>query len=498
MRFIVVVFLFPLLLWSKDSTASVVFRDKPSRTILINVVRSSDVTYQLWEGFTLVRNANSGDPAALHELGLRYLTGQGFTADTVKAFKLIQKAAEKNFLLGHFNMGVFYYNGWGVEWNPFNAYKHFQYAAEKGLREGAFAYGLQFTDNLVVQRDWKKALLWVQKSAEAGYAPAKEVLPDVERYAAKQTVDSSLTLTMVTPQSSQAYAPILMDFTKQEEEVSENSFSLIEIVQALGPLWQKRIRSLNVINDSILFVQLLSHAEWGIPEEFTVIGRCYENGIGVKQDSLKALLNYIRAVRLESRRAPSLLLQFLKNESLLKKVQQKANRGDAEAQYIISALTLTEIFPSQQKEDIVSFLLKSAQQNFVPSMIELGTAYFNGQIVPQQKDRAIDFWTNASKFGINEALIRMASVKLLTDFGEISLDSSFKILMVGNKEESLLANVTLAYCLEKGIIVSKNIAESVRMYRSAASRGSKIAFASLKRLYNSVRPNEKEFEISEE
>ncbi|MEW6062006.1 MAG: tetratricopeptide repeat protein, partial [Bacteroidota bacterium] len=146
LRVILLIFLFiyPLCSWSAtDSVASKVFREKPSRTITIKVLRSSDVTYQLWEGFTLVRSANAGDPAALHELGLRYLLGQGFTADTIKAFDLIRKAAEKNYLLAHFNMAVFYHNGWGVEWNPFYAYKHFQYAAEQGLREGAFAYGLQ-------------------------------------------------------------------------------------------------------------------------------------------------------------------------------------------------------------------------------------------------------------------------------------------------------------------------------------------------------------------
>lgn len=499
MAHIAVLLLFSNVLWSgADTTASMVFREKPSKTITIKVLRSSDVTYQLWEGFTLVRNANAGDPAALHELGLRYLTGQGFTADTVKAFELIRKAAEKNYLLAHFNMAVFYHNGWGVEWNPFNAYKHFQYAAQQGLREGAFAYGLQFTDNLVVQRDWKKALLWIQKSAELGYAPAKEILPDVERYASQQGADSALALTHVSPQSSQSYSPILLDFTNAEEEEPKNNFSLVEILHALGPLWQKKIKSLNVVNDSILFSELIRHAEWGVPEEFTVIGRCYENGIAVRQDSLQAVVHYMRAVRLESRRAPAMLLRLLNSESLWKKIQQRANHGDADMQYLIACIALTEILPSQKKEDIISFFLKSAQQQYVASLLELGTAYFNGQIVPQQKDRAFDLWMTAYKLGSNEALVRMASVKMLTGIGEVSRDSSLSILMKGAEEESLLSEVTLAYCYEKGIVVQKKIAESVRMYRNAANRGSKIAFESLKRLYDSVRPKEKEFVIKEQ
>ena len=496
MRFIAYFLFTPILLFSKDSTTSVVFRDKPSRTIMLKVVRSSDITPQLWEGFTLVRNANSGDPAALHELGLRYLTGQGFTADTLKSFELIRKAAEKNYLLAHYNMAVYYHNGWGIDWNPFIGFKHFQYAAEGGLREGAFAYSLQFTDNLVVPRNWKIALYWMQKAVELGYAPAKDILPEIERYAAQQRSDSALTLTTIT--ALRARAPILMDFTNAEAEDPENSFSLIEILHALGPLWQKKIKSYMVVNDSILFDELVRHAEWGVPEEFAVLGRCYENGIVVPRDSVQSILNYLRAVRLESHRAPNVLIRLLNNDHLLKRIQQRSAQGNAEAQYIISSLSLTEIFPFQHKEDIVTTFLKSAQQNFTPSMIELGTAYFNGQIVPQQKERAIEFWTNASKAGCKEGLVRMASAKVLTGYGDITNDSALQILMTGNKEESLLAEVTLAYCYENGIVVSKRTVESVRMYRSAANRGSKIAFASLRRLYDSVRPDEKEFQIMEE
>ena len=33
---------------------------------------------ELWDEFMLVKNANSGDPVAQHELGLRYLLGKGF------------------------------------------------------------------------------------------------------------------------------------------------------------------------------------------------------------------------------------------------------------------------------------------------------------------------------------------------------------------------------------------------------------------------------------
>jgi len=504
MKSIVLLFLLSLSAWSNDTTRSSVFKPKPSGTLLIRVARPSDVTYQLWEGFTLMRNANSGDPAAMLELAIRYLTGEGFTADTVKAFQLVKRAAEKDFWLAHFNMGVFYHNGWGVAWNPFEAYKHFKYAAQKNVREASFAYALYLTDNLTVQRDWNEAYQWAKKSADKGYPPAKEILPELERYAAMEKADSLNPIQSTVAQSdSTKYEPILLDFTSENspeiesQQKMDTSFSLIEILKALSPKWQKKINKLSGVNDSLLFSLLQEHAEWGVPEEFTILGRCYENGIAVKKDSVKALLNYLRATRLESRRAPMLLLRLLNGGTLFQKIEQQAKQGNTEAMYIISCLALTEIYASQQKSDIASFFQRASHQQYIPAMIELGTAYFNGQIISQQRGKAIELWTRVNSLGSKEALVRMASVKMLTNYGSLSRDSALQILKTGIDEGSLLAQVTMGISYEKGFGIAKNNAEAIKNYRTAAYRGSRTAFEALKRMYDELRPHEKEFQITE-
>ncbi len=482
--------------WPQDSLRSSVYRKKGFPSSSIRIVQPSDVTYQLWEGFSLVRNANSGDAGALHELGLRYLTGKGFPADTVRAFQLIKQAADHHYLLAYFNLGVFCHNGWGTEWNPFEAYKYFRYTADNDLKEGEYAFGLYFTDNLAVQQDWKEAYQWIKRSAEQGYAPAKEILPELERLAATESSDSS---SVVSNDSSsvlqKAFQPVLLNFDNEKDEIVEETFSAIEILQALGSKWQKRIKELPGANDSILFSLLLHHVQWGVPEEYTVLGRFYEKGIGVKQDSIHALTAYIHAVRLESRRAPGLLLRLLDNRHLLDVIQKKAQQGNVEGMYTIASLALTEIFSSQKKEDIISFLQKSAQERNIDAMVELGNAYFSGQLVSQQKEKAMQLWTNANRLGNNEALIRIASAKIIGGYGGISIDSAFQILQTGNAEESPLAQVNLAYCYEHGIIVAKRIPEAVRLYRSASQRGSRAAFVSLQRLYDSIRPRDREFQI---
>src|SRR3970040_2576815 len=136
------------------------------------MIKESDLNYQLWEGFLLVRKANAGEPAAQHELGIRYLQGKGFEADTVKAVLWFSKAADQGFELANFNLGIFAMNGWGMPWNPFQSFGYFKEAGKKNMPEAHFVVGLILTENLVVLQNWTEARDYIKKAAVAGFGPA--------------------------------------------------------------------------------------------------------------------------------------------------------------------------------------------------------------------------------------------------------------------------------------------------------------------------------------
>jgi TPR repeat protein len=481
-----------------DTTHSSVFKQPFKYSNSFSIVRPSEVTYHLWEGFSLMRKANSGDPEAQHELGIRYLTGQGFTPDTIKSFELLFKAADNGHLLALFNLGVFFHNGWGVEWDPFKAYKYFRLSAEKGTREGAFALSLFYTDNLTVDRDLPLAYKWMKISAEMGYAPAKELLPEIERYRDQHMRDSVILLSSPQTVSGQPQLmPLSFDSMDDAEVQNDSTFSLKEILLALGEPWPTMMKKIVPLTDSLLFSHLIRHAEWGIPEEFTIIGRCYEGGIGVQRDSIRAILAYLRAVRLESRRAPAMLIRLLENEPLIRKIQTQARKGDPEAQYIVSCFSLTGIYPSQQHDDIVKFLQQSAQQSFAPAVTELGTVYFSGQIVAQEKKKAIDLWHRSHLLGSHEALVKISSAKIVTGYGEIPVDSAQKVLYSAMEEGSINAQMAVAFSYETGIGFPKKLSEAAKLYRLALQRGSRSAYASLQRMYDVRRPaDDPEFRIT--
>jgi hypothetical protein len=143
-------------------------------------LKRSDIDYNLMHIFSLERKAYAGDVAAQHELGLRYLLGEGVEADTLKGAFWIKRAAEQSSADAEYNLGILEFNGMGLPWNPFDAYKVFIAAARQGMVEAEYIISMFYTENLVVPRNWEEAYRWIKKSADGGYTPAKEALTDFE------------------------------------------------------------------------------------------------------------------------------------------------------------------------------------------------------------------------------------------------------------------------------------------------------------------------------
>ena len=178
-----------MLIFSQDSTISLAF--KKNRPYKNNpYFYQPDLSYQILQQFKLVQLANSGDPLAQHELGLRLLTGDGIVADTVTAVYWIKKAASQKLTAAMHNYGVMLINGWGTEWNPFTAYEYFLSAAEAGMSQAQYVVGILYTDNLIVRRDWNKSYYWIKKSVDGGYEPAKEVLIELSSKVSNEFKDS--------------------------------------------------------------------------------------------------------------------------------------------------------------------------------------------------------------------------------------------------------------------------------------------------------------------
>lgn len=295
------VLVFPSRLFAQDSTESLAFKDtKPG--VQRRLFYRPELAYQIWQHFKLIQKANEGDVLAQHELGLRYLFGEGFPADTVKAAYWIKKAADKGLAAACYNFGILLNNGWGVKWNPFHAFNYFMTAAKDGMPQAEQVVGLIYTDNLIVKRNWSKAYIWVKKSAEQDYKPAKTILAEfrkrinvssLDTAAADKNIKENQIVTSnnsINSSLNSTLGLVYIDFhTLRDTAAKINDKLLIE--DLLHPGNEKLTKAMGLSDtkdssfsfDSTSLALLQKFAENGSPEALTLLGRFYEKGIDLNR-----------------------------------------------------------------------------------------------------------------------------------------------------------------------------------------------------------------------
>lgn len=507
----VLLYCIPALLIGQSSAKSKAFRSKPA-DIRMYEIRPSDVTYQLWEGFQLMRNASSGDAPSQHELSLRYLTGNGFTADTAKAALWMKRAADQDYILAMFNYGIYLNNGWGMEWDPFEAFRYFRTTAEKRMREGEYVLGVFYTDNLVVPRDYAKAYDLVKRSADQGYPPAKELLVELDNRGITGTVPTTaskdsgkspatMPVRSMNTTTASTLQPVLLEFDEDTAKQADDMTLLRELFnegseELRGVLGISKILNDSLQTDSTGLSLILRAADVGNPEAMTIVARCFERGTGVPKDNLSAAVHYIRAIRMDSRRAPALLWRLINQKNVLQNFQQQAMKKQTSAQYVIASLSALNLSGALTDEQALQFLQLAAAKNFIPAILDLGNCYSMGQWVKQDKRKAVEFWKQAAALGSVEGKVRVA-VSDVFDGTVTDARRSFEQLLLYSEQGSVLAQTALGYCYEKGIIVPIHLTKAISYYRRSAQRGNQSAMSALIHLYDDRRPRAKEFQITD-
>lgn len=511
--FLTILFLFPLVVRGQaiedNHPNSSVFKDY-KRTEGPQLIRPSNVTYQLWEDLMLTRRANGGDPLAQEELGFRYFLGKGFPIDTAKAAYWTEKAADQNMPIAQYNLGVFLNNGWGITWNPFKAYERFKAAAKDSLAQGEFAYGLFFTDNLVVPRNWGIAYHWLKLAEDAKYEPAKKIIDEFIKRGIPIPPDSTRTQTVSKKDSSlgvsnQPIEPLYLDYGP---DTSSNVSDLTLLNEAFKEGNEKFRKALGVTNvfekgpnkDTTAMSVIESAAAVGSPEALAVLGRCYEKGTGVPRDRIMAAEQYLRAARMDSRHGLALLVRLVREKGFAEEVERRTKEGDYDAAFVWAGLTELGLDHRLLDEQAFHLLVMAADHNNIPSLIELGRCYYTGQWTPRNPVLGARCWRQAARDGSRDAEIRLAAAAIISDSTatDTSLADTISVLAEGVGDGSMIAQLALGYCYQHGVGVPQNTPQAVKLYRECAQRGSESAYNALKEMYNKLRPRGKEFDVSQD
>jgi TPR repeat protein len=236
-------------------------------------------------------------------------------------------------------------------------------------------------------------------------------------------------------------------------------------------------------------------AEAGSPEALTLLGRWYERGIGVPKNQVLAAALYLRAMHLDGMWAPGLLWDLVHRENFFKDLHARVDKDEPEALFTWAQLVAVEFDHQITEEQALGFLRKSADQKFPPAMIELGMCYASGRWVKEDKEEARKIFEAAEEAGSQEARVRLAMMSLAGEGAGKKNEAAIATLREAEAKGSILAQSMLGYCYEAGLGTAVNTPEAIREYREASGRGSKTAYASLRRMYDGLRPGDAEFRI---
>lgn len=497
----------------QDTTVSLAFKNnRPQRWPIL--LYRPDLSYQLWQQFKLIQDANAGDALAEHELGIRYLTGQGFPNDTTLSAYWIGKAAKQKLTGACYNYGILLTNGWGISWNPFKAFNYFVEAANDDMPQAEYIVGLSYTDNLVVKRDWSKAYFWLKKAAANGFVPAKEALTELLKRISLSSIDTANSQVKVESNKfkkensndkvlASSTGLVFIDFASLKDTMQTISDRMI-LDDILHEGNDSLAKALNISYqndstfkfDSISLKLLKDFAENGSPEALTLLGKLYMEGIYFKRDLIKSAEYYIRAARLDSPRAPILLWDEINKNNFLSVLKNRVDKNDPRAMYVWYGLFTLEFNNQITDKDAANFLIKASALKFIPAINELGLNFYTGKIFPVDKTKALNIWKEAAGLGSKEAELRLI-INNLYDGNIVGEDSLYiDSLKDFISEGSVLAQASLGYCYENGIAVNKNLGLAAKYLRFAAQRGSMYAYNEIKKMYDEIRPKGNEFNLN--
>jgi hypothetical protein len=371
------------------------------------------------------------------------------------------------------------------------------------MPQALYIIGLIYGENFVVTRNWPVAYGYFKQAADQGFEPARLAAAELQRRGLDRrgTTDTASSGGK-RPSQETARASVDTTFNFVFVDFATDTVSTVPdttlLREAAGSMRRDEDRDADdalAPADSSMRQEIVHAAEFGNPEALCMIGRLFERGIGVQRDAVTAGVYYLRALRLESSRAAGLLWKLMQSEDLLRQLRVRTEANDADALFVWAGLTATKFSSVLSEKQALRILERAAEAGHVPSMIELGLCAFTGRWVMTDRSQAERWWALAATRGSIEARIRLAVTDILSGAATGNLTQTIAFLDSTAAEGSLLSDVALAFCAERGIGRVQDKGEAYRLYHRSMRRGSETASRALRRMHDEIRPPGEEYRI---
>ncbi|KAG1143351.1 hypothetical protein G6F37_007222 [Rhizopus arrhizus] len=242
-----------------------------------------------------------------------------------------------------------------------------------------------------------------------------------------------------------------------------------------------------------LFVQATKHHH---ADAAYRAAKCYEDGLGCRKDSAKAVQFYKKAATLNHPGAMYRLgvadvngeLGLSKNpRDGVKWLKRSAEAATGEYPHAVHELALLHErgIPNVVFVDVqyaVSLYVQAAELDYAPSAFRLGECYEYGKLECQPDPAlSIHYYTIAAQHGHREACFALTAWYLVGSPGVLPQSDEDAYLWARRAAEKELpkAEYAVGYFTEVGIGVTKNPAEAMEWYKKAAEHGDKRAIQRL-------------------
>jgi len=121
----------------------------------------------------LTQMANAGNAKAELLIGLKYLDGDGVTANDGDAAKWLERAAEQGMAVAQYRLGTMYERGRGVQADTAKAVKWYQLAAQAGNRKAMHNLAVAYASGTGITKNLPEAARWFSKAAALGLADSE-------------------------------------------------------------------------------------------------------------------------------------------------------------------------------------------------------------------------------------------------------------------------------------------------------------------------------------
>lgn len=464
------------------------------------------------------RAATNEYPPAFEALGRLSLLVDNTNYNDAKAY--FEKGRDLGDYACSFNLGVMYEQGVGVRQDYTKAYKYYLEAASQGDVAGQMALSILLENGNGCNKDLEESLSWLKEAAEGGYAPAKDTLATKYLYGEGVKEDKKQAYSLCLESANLGYPPamyhlanylIIKNDKKDYQEI--NSLLTKASNQNYGPAiidlayYTHKGYYGTKQDDKKAFELYMQGASLKDSVALSCVGACYEEGIGVLKNRLKAMEYYKKAIALGDNQAMyNLAIMYLDGKST------KPYEYDQAIEYLnhcannnlgLACLTLSELYEDGfqvEKDDDKSFeYLKKAYDLDVKESYERMEKYY---LLKGNDEEAFKVIKKAAKEGIPYYQAKLALQYLTPSNKDIfDLDLGIKILEDASNSNNIDALLLLGSIYEEGKLLPKDLKKAINYYNIAAKVGSfdALAYLGFAYLHNEeIKDIDKAFKLATE